>query len=133
MFPKRVVRVLNRSEYRGYVIISPTRESVLSTVSIPKVGEVNYENNAVTIQKQRKSLEPESDIEFSIETKKVYVTVFIEIDEDKWVCWRENICVNACRDDFIIKRLNKMDLKSVVGAHYTYKEFEELLKKKVST
>ena len=133
MFPKRVVRVLNRSEYRGYVIISPTRESVISTLTLPKGGGVNYENNAVTIQKQRKSLEPESDVEFSIETKKVYVTVFIEIDEDEWVCWRENIYVNACRDDFIIKKLNDMDLEKVVGARYTYKEFEELLKKKVST
>lgn len=133
VFPKRVVRVLNCSDFKGYVIISPTQQSDVSKVNIHKVVEVNTENNGVTIQNQRKPLEPMSELLFSIETKKVYVTVFIEIDEDRWICWRENIYVNACRDDFIIKKLTDKDLKKVIGASYTYKEFMELLKKKIST
>ena len=133
MFPKRVVRVLNRSEYRGYVIISPTRESVISTLTLPKGGGVNYENNAVTIQKQSKGVAPGVEEKFSLETKRVYVTVFIQVLKDEWVCWRENICVNAYRDNFVIKNIKDAELDDVFGARYTHKEFMELLKKKVST
>ena len=133
MFPVKEICISNFSDYKGYVIISPTQESDISTVNIPKVGGVKYENNGVTIQKQSKGVAPGVEEKFTLETKRVYVTVFIQVRNDEWVCWRENIYVNACRDDFIIKELDYMDLEKVVGARYTYKEFMELLKKKVST
>ena len=133
MFPVKEICIFNYSHYRGYVIISPTRESVISTVNIPKVGGVNYENNAVTIQKQSKGVVPGVEEKFTLETKRVYVTVFIQVREDEWVCWRENIYVNAYRDNFVIKNIEDAELEDIVGAHYTHKEFMELLKKKVST
>ncbi len=133
MFPVKEICISNFSDYKGYVIISPTQESDISTVNIPKVGGVKYENNGVTIQKQSKGVAPGVEEKFSLETKRVYVTVFIQVCKDEWVCWRENICVNAYRDNFVIKNIKDAELDDVFGARYTHKEFMELLKKKVST
>lgn len=133
MFPVKEICIFNYSDYKGYVIISPTHESDISTVNITKVGGVKYENNGVTIQKQSKGVAPGVEEKFSLETKSIYITVFIQVDEDEWVCWRENIYVYALRDNFVIKNIDDVELEEIVGARYTNKEFSELLKKKVST
>jgi hypothetical protein len=136
MFPKNKMRVINSTKFRCYVIVSPTRELDLTSIDIQKLGGINYEKNGASVQEQSTGIQPETMILFELETKKVYVTVFIEV-VGGWVRWRRNKCVKAYRDDFIINEHKCLyatpcgtDINEIVGARYTNEEFMELFKKK---
>lgn len=124
MFPKNEIRVINTTDYKAYVIVTPTRDFDMTSLNVQRLGGIRYEENGATIQEQSSGIGPETDLLFELETKKVYVTVYINL-EDGWVRWRRKKCVKAYRDDFVI---NIKDPELVVGVRYTEEEFMNLLK-----
>mgnify|MGYP000158440691 FL=1 len=121
-FPNNEMRVINKSEYEVYVIISPTANSKLSELNIQRLGGVKFENNGVTIRSQGSGIKPDDNWTLTIETRKVYITVFVRT-EHGWIQWKKNVYVNTRRDDFMIKH----DIEPHGRKFYTDDEFDKLL------
>lgn len=122
LFPNNEMRVINKSYYDVYAIISPTANFKLSELNIPRLGGVKYENNGVVIRSQSSGIKPNDNWTLTIETKRVYVTVFVRTERG-WVQWKKNIYINTRRDDFMIKR----DLEPHSRKFYTDDEFDKLI------
>jgi len=116
------MRVINKSDYEVYAIISPTANFKLSELNIQRLGGVKFENNGVTIRSQGSGIKPDDNWTLTIETRKVYITIFVRT-EHGWIQWKKNIYVNTRRDDFMIKR----DIEPHGRRFYTDDEFDKLL------
>ena len=121
-FPNNEMRVINKSDYEVYAIISPTANFKLSELNIQRLGGVKFENNGVTIRSQGSGIKPDDNWTLTIETRKVYITIFVRT-EHGWIQWKKNIYVNTRRDDFMIKR----DIEPHGRRFYTDDEFDKLL------
>ena len=116
------MRVINKSDYEVYAIISPTANFKLSELNIQRLGGVKFENNGVKIRSQGSGIKSDDNWTLTIETRKVYITVFVRT-EHGWIQWKKNIYVNTRRDDFMIKR----DIEPHGRKIYTDDEFDKLL------
>jgi hypothetical protein len=121
-FPNNEMRVINKSDYEVYAIISPTANFKLSELNIQRLGGVKFENNGVTIRSQGSGIKSDDNWILTVETKKVYITVFVRT-EHGWIQWKKNIYVNTRRDDFMIKR----GIEPHGHRFYTDVEFDQLL------
>lgn len=124
-FPNNEMQVINNSNYEVYAVISPTANFTLSELNIQRLGGVKYENNGVVTRSQSSGIKPEDNWTLTIETKKVYVTVFIRT-EHGWVQWKKNIYVNTRRDNFMVKH----DVEPRGRKFYTDDEFDKLIGEK---
>jgi hypothetical protein len=116
------MRVINNTEYEAYVIVSPTANFKLSELNIHRLGGFKFENNGVTIRSQCSGIKPDDNWTLTIETRKVYITVFVRTKHG-WIQLKKNIYVNTRRDDFMITRGNEPHHRRF----YTDDEFDKLL------
>jgi len=96
------INVINDSDKKVYVIITPTHIKSIATIGIDGVGSIQF-NDHNEYKTQELLILPGDRKFFYLDTREIYITILLEKEEGYWEQLRKNRLVNSGRSDYRIK------------------------------
>ena len=93
--------ITNLCNKKAYVIITHTPIKSMSNISIDSVGSIEFTEKG-EYKSEEMLIIPGKHKHFELHTKKIYITVFIEVEKDNWKQWRKNRLINSSTTDYQI-------------------------------
>tara|TARA_Y100001970_G_scaffold282486_1_gene395413 strand:+ start:501 stop:911 length:411 start_codon:yes stop_codon:yes gene_type:complete len=97
----RHIHISNDSDNKAYVIVAPTPIKSISGIGVNKIGTVEFEKSG-DYKSEEMVILPGKIKEFELETVRIYVSVWIEIETNVWRQSRKNRLINSSRNDYVI-------------------------------
>ena len=98
----RNINITNSSCQKAYVIIASTPITSVSNISVDGVGSLQFEKQG-DYKTQEMLILPGKTKFFELHTKKIYVSILIQVD-DEWKQWRKDRLINSGVNDYQIVR-----------------------------
>ena len=97
----RNINIINSSDKKAYVIIASTPITSVSNLTVDRIGSVQFEKRGDYKTQEMLILSGKTKF-FELHTKKIYVTILIEVEENHWKLWRKDRLINSGENDYQI-------------------------------
>ena len=99
-FTKKI-NITNGCNKKAYVIVTPSKIKTISKLGIDGIGSIEFENKGED-KSQEMLILPNHTKVFELDTKNIYLTILIEIEENTWKQLRKNRKINCGTNDYKI-------------------------------
>ena len=98
----RNINVINDSDKKVYVIITPTHIKSIATIGIDGIGSIQFQDHN-EYKSQELLILPGDKKFFYLDTRNIYITILLEKEEGCWKQLRKNRRVDSGSSDYRIK------------------------------
>ena len=95
------INITNSCDKKAYVIVSSTPIKSISSIGLDGIGNVEFETHG-EYKSQELLILPGSTKLFDLQTKEIYLSILIEVEDSEWKQWRKNRIINAGKCDYQI-------------------------------
>lgn len=95
------IYINNVCNKKAYVVITPTPIKSISNISIDGIGSIELTEKG-EYKSEEMIILPGKLKHFVLHTKHIYITVFIEVEENKWKQWKKNRHIETQETDYQI-------------------------------